>query len=236
MTEKAMVKSPMVQDGEITKYRILNKDTKELIGNITQVVNRISQDGSDCYKIEVINEAKEGNTIEEIIVLQIGDTLKTLSYGTTQKNKNGKVIVEAQMECGDLELPLNSAHVSVVGFCLRGAPFGSKAKVSFNALTSEGTHLGMNGGLSSKKEKVVVPAGEFQCYSIGLKPDITTIMDATGVKGIPGMGALARQFTSSFHHWFSVDAPHYLIKDECFIVDPLQGKLVIIELTGIEHK
>ena len=235
MAKPSLIPPPIVPKGEFTRYRILSKDSRDPLGSMTQRVSRVSEDGKECYRLDITSESRDGDVIEESFVLQIVDVLKPLSYRVNIKNRKGEVTVESEMTCSELQLPPNSAHISATDFCLRGVAFTPKRKVAFNTITSEGTVVRMNGGVSSKKEKVKVPAGEFQCSKIDLTPDMTSLMEATGVNvPLPGLGALMKQFTSTFHYWFSVDEPHYLIKHESFIIDPIQGKQVILELTNVE--
>jgi hypothetical protein len=232
-TKEIGLKAPIVPDGEVTRYHLRTKETGQSLGYITQVVNKILEEGEEYYKVNVKTESEEGSVLEESMIFKIAESLKPASYYLKVKNKRGEEVVDARMMCDQLEPPC--ARPVAASFCLRGAPSMLKKKVNFHLITSEGRFFDIDGAASSKKERVKVPAGDFQCYKMEMTPDMGAYMEDLPIKVPmpPGFRVLARQFTVSVCYWLSVEEPHYLVKYEGFLMDSLIGAQVIEELISI---
>ncbi|MDY6833350.1 MAG: hypothetical protein SVY53_00930, partial [Chloroflexota bacterium] len=66
----AVIGPPVVPEGEVTKYRLASKDTGETLGSVTQVVNKITEDGEQYYKVGITTECKEGHVVDETTIFK----------------------------------------------------------------------------------------------------------------------------------------------------------------------
>lgn len=233
-TKDTEIGPPVVPEGEVTKYRLASKDTGETLGAVTQVVNKITEEGEQYYKVDITTECKEGHIVDETTTFKITEMLTPISRRMVITNTEGEVVVNSTMACDELELPC--APPIVAGFCLRGLAFAPKLKVDFHLITSEGRFFSIDGSVSSKREKLKVEAGDFECYKVELTPDMGAYMEDLPMKVPlpPGFGMLARQFTNSVCYWFSVDKPNHMVKYEGFLMNSLFSAQVVQELVSCE--
>lgn len=230
----AVIGPPVVPEGEVTKYRLASKDTGETLGSVTQVVNKITEDGEQYYKVGITTECKEGHVVDETTIFKITEALIPISRRMVITNNEREVVVDSTMACDELDPPC--APPIVAGFCLRGLDFTPKQKVDFHLITSEGRFFSIDGSVSSKREKLKTAAGDIDCYKVELTPDMGAYMEDLPMKVPlpPGFGMLARQFTNSVCYWFSVDKPNHMVKYEGFLMNSLFSAQVVQEMVSSE--
>jgi hypothetical protein len=235
-SEGIILKIPMVPDGEATKFRITKKES----GGITGY--RISKHGREYYKVQLKTESIDGEVTEEASILEITEILKPISRHMIRKGKDGNVLSDTKMNYEGLDLPLNCCtSLGAMDLYLRGGPFIPKSKVSLNILMMDRSFK-INGAISKEEGIITVPAGTFECYKVEWAPDISSIMDQlpSGFHFPPGFYAIGQRLISRFmpsiSDWYSVEAPHHLIKYEGVeLTSSLSmGEPIIEELISIE--
>ena len=238
-SEEIILGVPVVQDGEVTKYRLIGQESGQVSSYLTRVVNRIQVNGKECYRISAKTEYVKGEITEETSFLEISDILKPVSCHWTTKTKNGNVLLDTVMSYEDesLELPPNTAPPTGLVFSVRGGPFVPKRKITVNLLMHTGQLAKFN--IEVSKEKVTVPAGTFECYKVGWSPDPESMMSQMpGSKMPPGFGMVAQHFMPTVYRWYSREKPYHTVKFEGFY-PPLpcaSAEQIIEELIGIESE
>jgi len=250
-----LAKTPTVPDGRILKYQIKNKDTGDIVAHHTQVVSRVTEEGQECYKVEVRTEGGGIGVLEETAVLGIADTLKLVSWHLVAHDNRGNKWMESSGKYADLKELLESSLTSVkrcamqspclgcvnitnctppgmVNFCLEGLPLTPKSKGNVLIMLVEGKYLEIDTATSSK-ERVTVPAGDSECYKLESFPDLSCVLNNIPVH-VPGMAMMVKPLLATTHRWLSVEEPHYLVMFEGSICMAAAGERVIGELMSIE--
>ncbi|MDY6966034.1 MAG: hypothetical protein SVM80_08730 [Halobacteriota archaeon] len=218
--EEIILKTPVVPDGETLKFCIKKRDTDEIIGYRTNLINRISENGKEYYKIQLKTEYIEGDLLEETTILEMADILKPIFRHAIAKRKDGRLLSEAKMDFEGLEMPPNCcASSSSMGLYLRAASFIPKSMVSLNVMMMDQSFK-INATTAKEREIITVPAGTFECHKVELTPDIGSIMDQlpTGFHLPSGFYTIAQRLASRFmpsiFNWYAVEAPHHSVKYE----------------------
>jgi len=228
---------PNVRDGEVTKYRLLAQDDGEIVGHITRSVQRTQDNGKEVYRVFSRTESVTGAVLEDSAVMEIANTLKPLSSQWITRNKNGNILMDARINHEDdtVQLPLNSGTPAAITFNFRGGPFLPKEKIAFYTMVLGGQSFKFY--METSREKVKVPAGNFDCYKLKLTGDADSmISQMPGKKMPPGMGMFAQHIIPTMYRWVTQDEPHYMVKFEGYYGPPFPvSDTVIEELISIEQ-
>ncbi|MDY6966033.1 MAG: hypothetical protein SVM80_08725 [Halobacteriota archaeon] len=240
-SEEIILKTPLIPDGETMKFRIIKQETDEVIGYRTHLVNRISEDGKDYYKVHLKTESIDGEVTEETSFMEMAEILKPISRHTITKREDGKMRSDVKINYEGMDMPSNCcASPGAMSLYLRGGPFDPKSKVSLNIIMMDRTFK-LNATTAKGKETITVPAGTFECYKVEWTPDIGSLMDQlpAGFNFPQAFYSLAERLASRFipsvFYWYSTKAPHCPIRYEG--VEPSSfstGEPIIEELIGIE--
>jgi hypothetical protein len=246
--EEIVLKVPVVPDGETLKYRLMGEEGKEPLAYQTQVVNKIQEEGKGFYKVYGLTEYLGKGVLEETAIYEINETLKPISFHKVVKGRSGKVLIKEEeiYEDESLEIPLNTLMQSCAStFAFRGGPFiptgpfMPKSRITFYYLMPPAAKP-LKMYTDTSKEKITVPAGTFECYKVQINPDVQSMVDVMmqGVKMPPGFETLAPNFMPPTLRWFSQKEPHYLVRAEGTIINPvpfLSPDPLIEELVSIEE-
>ena len=234
-TREIALEVPTVTDGEVTKYRLIEQTSGDICGYVTRRVDRTENGQGACYSVSTQTESVDGKVSEETTILGVTEVLKPLSSQWIAKSNSGKVLMDARMiyDNGTSEFPLNSHPMTAAEFSLRGGPFILNARIPINVLVLGGQSFKWH--IETSKEKVIVPAGTFECYKVKYIMDTDSILSQMpGVKMPPGFGTFAQHLMPTFCRWYSQEEPHYSVKFEGFYPPPCPvNELVFEELVSV---
>ena len=230
------LRSPSVIHGETSRYNLVGQDTGDICGYMTRQVSKVEHDGKLCYELATTTNFADSRASSEIVILEITDFLRPLSYSRVMRNGGGQVIMEAKMWYVEEYEEINIIPQAGMSFCMRGGPFLPKSKITMCMIMPEARQMKIHGNVI--RDTVKVPVGTFQCYKIDIVPDTQSMMDMmpSGARKIPGMGSVLQNFVPSMCRWFTQEEPHYLLKAEgaAMGMGPPASEAVNEELVGIE--
>ncbi|MDY6834132.1 MAG: hypothetical protein SVY53_04955 [Chloroflexota bacterium] len=233
--QEIIMNVPDIADGETLKYRLTDSKGKTDYGHQTQVVTRFQETGKDFYKVYSLTEYPDKGTLEETAIYEVKDHLKPISFQKVTKSRSGKVLVNTDESYSHyheegIEIPVNSMTQSVTStFALRGGPFkpnvpfGEKSRTTFYCLFPPGGRLLKMYG-ETTKEKIKVPAGTFDCFKLQWSLDIESMLEnmmPPGFEAPPGFETFGSNFMPPMIRWFSQKEPHYMVKSEGTIINPV---------------
>jgi hypothetical protein len=209
----------------------MGEEGKEILASQTRVVNKFPQEGKEFYKVYGLTEYLGKGALEETAIYEITEALKPISFHRVTKSSSGKVLVNVEEIYKDesLEIPLNTITQSCTStFPFRGGPFipsgpfMPKSKITFHCIMFPGTKPAKL-YTEVSKEKITVPAGTFECYKMQWTPDMKYMVETMmpGIKLPPGFETLATNFMPPTNRWFSQKEPHYLVRSEGTIINPV---------------
>ena len=235
-----VLRVPAIPDGELTRYRLLGVDSNQISATFGQAISKYQENGKQYYKVHTTTEYIQGDVAEDISTLEVAEFLKPISSRRLVKKCDGTILTKLFMRFPDSSPkdPLNPILPGVQGvcFCLRGCTF-TQNKFTINSMAMEGYPFRQRVTIS--KEKVTVPAGEFNCYKVDVFADN---MDVMGIKPPPGMGGMIERLIPSNRYWYSVESPHHMVKFQGFAMSAaatirtqaIVGEEAVGELLSIE--
>ena len=238
--EDFVLRVPVIPDGELTRYRLLGAESNEISATFNQAISKCQENGKQYYNVHTTTEYVQGDVAEDISTLEVAEFLKPISSHRLVKKSDGTILTKLFMrfQNSSPKDPLNPILPGVQGvcFCLRGCTF-TQNKFTINSMSMEGTPFRQRVTIS--KEKVTVPAGEFNCYKADVFADN---MDVMGIKLPPGMGGMIERLIPSNRYWYSVESPHYMVKFQGFTMSAaatirsqaIIGEEAVGELLSIE--
>ena len=238
---KLSLRVPMIPHSETTRYRIIGQKSKEVSGHITQVVNKLQENGKDYYKVHTTTEYVQGDIAEETSILEADGWLRPVSSHRVVKSQDNEVLLDTTLSFPEnlSDLPENAILPGLDGalFCFRGCTFVPKGNIEVHSVMPEGNPLKQRGTIS--KDMVKVQAGTFECYKVEAMADTMEMMGMS----MPGpMQSLIERFFPSSCTWYSAQDPHHLVmfQGHAFSVigtmrsQAILGEEIIWELLSIE--
>ena len=258
MQKEVTLESPIVPQKRTAEYALKDKDTGKEVGHMTQVVAKVLEDGEELCKIDVRTEMFDGDVMEESSLLTMGKAAHYVSCYLTTKNKHRKTLMETMIQhkalkpvmdssvpslsvcpvqtpCLSCANTLNCTPPGAMGFLFEACPFTAVGKSNLRIRVTKEDYLLVE-DVKFSKEKVRVPAGDFECYKMDMTPDATPMMNNAPMNIPGGVKSVAQEFMPSILRWYSAKPPHCLIKYEGFRCMGTPEKAVIAELVSIEEE
>jgi len=208
-------------------YRTLLKKSGKVIWKAHWSVNKTSKDGKDIIKITEMGNGKYNDSPQDISWIMetslitgknplILETIRIASDSGNnelwRRNKifdySNKRLIAEQFEYGELKkrktarLPATITFTSdILAIILRGYNFETPEPFDFYIFSSEAKLFRIQAQMIGT-ETVRVPAGELECYKMGLILDL-------GVANL-----VTKYILPKTYMWFSKKPPHYWVKFE----------------------
>jgi hypothetical protein len=207
----SVLKDPGIADGEQIIWRGITPDGREILSTVTWHVKE--RDGKPIYEIITDSgEIKQGKYILEKSDLQLvwlhisedmGEGISDVVIDVKGDKQYLTYNFKGKREERDTKHHADGYNGLILGFCLRGFPFGKQEEVKMRITPPFGPNMP---GWAWKmwkayakvvgEEKVTVTAGTFDCYKLE----------------IAASGGLIRLFTSEYYFWFAKESPHCFVK------------------------
>jgi hypothetical protein len=209
----SVLSDPGVPDGEQIVWRVISSDKEPTFSIITWRVK--GRDGKLMYEItEDSGERKQAKYIIDKRDLRLiwGHIVRDTEDGKSEitievKDEHQYLVHDFRNKRKDKKTTHypDGYNGRILGFSLRGFPFGKEKKVELRITPPAGykTPLWVWKMWKSYarflgEEKVRVPAGIFDCYKLE----------------VAASGGLIKQFTSEYYFWFTKEPPHHFVKYE----------------------
>ncbi len=212
---------PDVPVGEVCRYAV-HSETKEgesaseswispreEIIHITQIISGFEKDGKPYYKF-FRAEYLAGEHINYYSYdFTRFDPYRFLVFEKIMQSPNGRIIKKEITYFDDPghPFPLDLNHFSSLPMAVRGLDFEkgetNDLKIWFS---SHFTPWKMNIVVEGK-EKVRVPAGEFECYKVRLEGDLRAIF-----RKWYWVARMINPWIPKFYYWFDVNPPYPMVK------------------------
>ena len=231
---------PGIPDGQIVSYSYKTaeypnkflidvKKGEEVVTSSSRIEVVHSPAGKKIYRIHDAGSRRNGFHFEHVSEILAEEKLKPLGFVAMDMNPEGRVIREMKAVFDDptLSYPPGTFPVFCLVQAMRGIPFTDDNRITFYLWIAPTEIFSMSLDVT-KKEMVQVPAGEFLCYLVEMKPDIRTILPIGSF-----LAKLLQPFIPKYRFWFSCDQSHPMVKFEGILGGAGAAKHTI-ELTRIE--
>jgi hypothetical protein len=152
------------------------------------------------------------------------------SYHVVYRDPAGKVIREGEFDLTEpaLKMPDDVYHGNSMIFIVMALPFKEGYEQELIGWTTPQIAYALTARVAGIEE-VKVPAGVFKCWRVEISPLVSDYFGSL-------VGTLVRPFVPPFTVWYTVAAPHLLVRFEGGVaVSPsLDMPVVVRELTRIE--
>lgn len=143
------------------------------------------------------------------------------------KSPNGKLMRKEFIDYTNPQFryPKDMLHPMMIDVAFRSMDYTSGKKYSFDLWLTSFNVLTMDIKIKGK-EKVKVPAGEFDCYKIEMLPNLEALLGKT-------LNRLVKPFVPKFRFWVNSKGNHQLVKSEGRM-GPVAAPLQRFELISYE--
>jgi hypothetical protein len=206
----SIVRDPYIPDGEKITYSVTRGDETYTLVTHTRLIN---ENGQELYEIATSSKA------EDTIVRIDRKTMTVIYSKNTSKQEDYSVErVTTILKNNIPSAPRELVIINFSGFdqLFRGFPFDTMDSLTIRSAGSDDFTMVLK--KQKKTEVITTQLGDIPCYELELK--------VTGFWGT---------FMPKTHFWYSVEAPHYLVKYKGQEGAPGSPKITL-ELTRYENK
>jgi hypothetical protein len=207
----SVLSDPGIPDGEQTVWRATKRDSEPELSTVTWRIK--DRNGEPVYEITVDSgERKQAKHIIDksdlrlIWAYVLRDTEDGESEATITVNDENQYLThnyKNRRENTEIKNYRNGYNGITLPFSLRGFPFGRQEEVELRITPPFKASLPIwiwrmwkSHARSLGIERIIVPAGTFDCYKLEIEAS----------------GGLIRRFTSKYYTWFTKEPPHYFVK------------------------
>lgn len=216
------LKPPRIPDGEVCRYHVYERtDTKgqsesfvsprEEVQSVRQIISTFDKDGRRYYRFFRAERLAGGHTTYYTYVFQNAEPFQFVAFSKMVQSQSGRIVHDETTYFDDPghAFPDDLNHFYSIPMSLRGLNFAPGAKEDLLIWFSGHLTPWKMDVLVEGEDLVKVPAGVFHCWKVRVDFDLKAIF-----KRWYWLARVLKTWVPSYYYWFSVEAPHVLVKFE----------------------
>ncbi len=212
---------PDVPVGEVCRYAVHTEarederaseswiSPREEIVSVTQVISGFEKGGKSYYQFFRAEYLAGKHINYNSYYFNRFDPYRFVIFEKVMQSPNGRIIKEEITYFDDPghPFPPDLNHFFSLPMAIRGLDFENKESNDLQIwFSSHFTPWKMN-IIVEDREKITVPAGEFECYRVRLEPDLKAIFHQWY-----WVARMINRWIPNFYYWFDVNEPYPMVK------------------------